>query len=64
MLFLKSTIVAIVACSAYALAAALPEPMPQCGNMGNSCDQYTPCCSDVQCDAQYGVVSIDITLER
>jgi hypothetical protein len=57
MQFFKSTFVAILAFSAYATAAALPEPKAQCGDVDNSCDVDNPCCLGRECVFPLGVVS-------
>jgi len=49
MQFFKSTVVAILAFSAYATAAALPEPKPNCAAVGNSCNSGF-CCLGLICD--------------
>ncbi|KIM90538.1 hypothetical protein PILCRDRAFT_812289 [Piloderma croceum F 1598] len=57
MQFFKSTVVAILAFSAYATAAALPEPKAQCGDVGNSCAEDNLCCLGRDCNFLLGVVS-------
>ncbi|KIM90534.1 hypothetical protein PILCRDRAFT_812286, partial [Piloderma croceum F 1598] len=54
MQFFKSLVAAILAFSAYATAAALPEPKAQCGNIGNSCTSDDPCCGGFTCDFSTG----------
>jgi hypothetical protein len=52
MQFFKSTVVAILAFSAYATAAALPEPKALCANGGNACafnNDSDPCCFGFVC---------------
>ena len=53
MQFFKSTVVAILAFSAYAMA---------CGEAGNSCAKDDPCCSGFKCNATYKEVSMNTKL--
>ena len=53
MQFFKSTVVTILTFSAYATAAALPEPKALCANVGNSCPSSgdsDPCCPGFVCN--------------
>jgi hypothetical protein len=61
MQFFKSTVVGILAFSAYAITAALPEPKALCGDFENSCTPYDWCCLGFKCDysSGNGLVSMD-----